>query len=196
MNHVTPLIIGIFAAMALAGCATTLPDKYLRVGELADNAEFSNAQYSFALSAPHFTLKGAPWLVLTERDEPRNTVLYSGVPILSYTYSVTLMGQNLDQALFERFAEVHRKGLRFFPSIYNEACMVADRALYGLQRDVPTRTYMAVCRNSQSNEVYELALTERSRLDEEDSSELFQAVRVFLSSFKFRPRWGQPAGSR
>lgn len=196
MRHVTSLAIGIFIAMTLAGCATTMPDKYLRVGELADNAEYSNAQYSFVISAPHFTLKGAPWLVLTERDEPRNTVLFSGVPIHSYTYNVTLMGQNLDQALFERFAEVHRKGLRFFPSIYNEACLVADRAQYGLQRDVPTRTYMAVCRDGQSNEVYELALTERSQLSDEDSSELFQAVRVFLGSFKFRLRWGQPAGIR
>lgn len=186
MKHATPLFTGFFAAAVLAGCAVSPPDRYQQVAELPASTDVSHARYSFSVTAPHYTLKNATWRVLLEHSEPRNTVLFGGMPVHSYTFSITLMGQNLDQVIFERFADVHRKNLRFVPSPYNEACLIGDRALYGRLRDMPARTYTAVCRDSASGEVYELALTERSILSEEDSSELFQAMRVFLSSFKFR----------
>lgn len=176
-----------WAILALAGCASTVPEKYARVAELPVSTEVNHENYSFSVIPPHSLLAGGTWNVYLERAEPRNTVLYSGMPIHSYTFSVTLMGQNLDAAMFAHIGTTHQKGLRFAPSPYNSLCLVGDRAITGKHGNTPVRTYKAICHNPANDEVYELALTERSVLADEDSSALFGAMRTFLGSFRFKP---------
>lgn len=175
----------IAAVLALAGCTTAPPARYVQLTEVPATAEIDHEHYRFSVIPAHSYLQNTTWRVLRERKEPRNTVLLGGLPGHAYTLSVQLKDAGGDPERLARIAETHHRGMRFAPSPHNAHCLAGDLVQAG-RAEAPARAYVALCLNPRTGEVFELALRERSLVADESPGGLREAMRALLDSFQFK----------
>lgn len=175
------------SVLVLSGCATVVhPEGYHHVTEVPATADVVHEKYQFSVIPPHKTLQDAPWRVFLDKKDPRSTLLYGGLPGHSYTLSILFRNSMAEIDRLARIAVAHHQNLHFQSSPFNPHCMSSNlMRLNG--SGVPVRTLMAFCLSPQTLEVYEIVLTQRSRLaEEQDLPLLAEAMNTVMRSIKFK----------